>query len=141
MSWRKLTEEDLASRLSVAEIEAYSKSNCFTANPADTILTNVTEEARGFIASGRKCRLGPEGTLPQMLVSSALSIAVVELLTRISRKVNEDRSKARDNAYSLLNKIAAGEVVPEDYGEAPKETDKVATAPAYAPPKPARLLD
>ena len=139
--WRKLTEEDLASRLSVAEIDAYSKQGSFTTDPVEVILTNVTEEVRGFITSGRKCRLGPEGTLPTMLVSSAIAIAVVELLTRINRKANEDRTKARDNAYSLLNKIAAGEIGPEDYGELPKETDKVASAPSFSAPKPERLLD
>ena len=139
--WRKLTEEDLASRLSVAEIEAYSKQSSFTTDPVEVILANVTEEVRGFITSGRKCRLGPEGTLPTMLVSSAISIAVVELLMRISRMPNDARTKARDDAYSLLNKIAAGEVVPEDYGEPPKETDKVATSPAFSAPRPERLLD
>lgn len=139
--WRKLTEEDLASRLSVVEIEAYSKSNSFTTDPVEVILANVTEEVRGFITSGRKCRLGPDGTLPTMLVSSAIAIAVVELLTRINRKANEDRTKARDNAYSLLNKIAAGDIAPEDYGEPPKETDKVATSPAFSAPRPERLLD
>jgi len=139
--WRKLTEDDLTSRLSRAEIEAYSRSASFATNPVSSILSDVTEEVRGYIASGRKCRMGPDGTIPSMLVSSALSLAVIYLLGRIGISPNEARSKAATDAYAVLNKVSSGGIIPEDYGEPPKESNKLATAPSYSNVHPTRLLD
>ena len=139
--WTKLTEDDVIANLTRRELDAHR--NEFEVDVVRKILVETVDLVRGSIESGRKCRLSPEaGTIPAMLVSPSVDYAVFALLKRINVVPNEARTKAYERALTLFEKVAAGQIVPPDYG-APvaDETKQVATAPAFSAPKPARLLD
>lgn len=139
--WRKLTEDDLVATLSRAEVDAFK--NDFEIEAVEKLLIDVTAEVRGFIDSGRKCRMDPdEATLPAMLKSAAMDYMAFKLLKRLDIVPNEARTKAYDRACDLFEKVARGEIVPPDYGTpATDDTKQVATSPTFSPAQPARLLD
>ncbi len=133
--WKKLTAEDLASKLSQREIDAYSRSSFAQTEPVDALLDHTVEEVRGFIASGRKCVLDPnESTIPAMLTSAVLDYVTFNLLKRINQPVSDPRTKAYDRAVALFDKLATGAIVPPDGGEnaTPKESFTDLTRPSIA---------
>ena len=139
--WTKLTEDDLVAALSRKEVDAYK--NDFEIDAVEKLLADTTAEVRGYIEAGRKCRMSPDAaTLPPMLVSPTLEVAAFRLLKRRNVNPNEARTTAYERALSLLEKVAAGQIVPADYNApAADDTKQVATSPAFSAPKPARLLD
>lgn len=141
MAWRKITRADFAATLSEAEIRAFGQSDDYTENTIEQLVENTVSTVRGFILSGRRCRVSPDlSTLPDMLVSPAMDYAAYNLLKRYNRNPNEARTRAYERANALFDKIAAGDVVPEDF-DAADPMRPVAAAPAFSPPRPARLLD
>ena len=111
--WTKLTEEKIFANLSRNEVDAYRED--FEVDVIQAIIADTVELIRGSIESGRKCRLSPEaGTIPPMLISQAADYATFVLLKRIDIVPNDARTKAYENANSLFNKIASGQVIPPD---------------------------
>lgn len=142
MAWQKITSEDLASRLSADEIAAYSANGAWDRDAAAQLLAQTTAVFRGHVASGRKCRMDADAeTLPAMLVSAALAYATFDLCARLGTEPTEARKEARRAAEELLVKIAAGEIVPEDAGDAPTAAPSLAQCPAFAQATPERMLD
>ncbi|MGN0846827.1 MAG: phage protein Gp36 family protein [Kiritimatiellia bacterium] len=140
--WRKITKEDLHATLSEQEIRAFGQTDAFDASAVERQVANTVAAVRGFVRSGRRCRMSPdESTLPEMLVSPAMDVAAFNLLKRFNRVPNEARTKAAERAQDLFERIAAGAVVPEDHGEEPADASPAAAAPAFSPPSPVRLLD
>lgn len=134
MSWRKITQADFEAALSRKEIELFARSsNPDEDSPVDRQLAITTDAVRGFVRSGRKCRICPEeGTLPDMLIAPALDIAVFNLLKRFSPAISEPRTAAYNRANSLMERIATGEIAPEDFGDAPEpETFTTLARPAF----------
>ena len=141
MNWKKLTEDDLVTTLSRAEVDTFK--NDFEIEAVERLLADTTAEVRGYIDAGRKCRMSPDAsTLPPMLVTPTLEVAAFRLLKRRNVNPNEARTTAYERALSLFEKVAAGQIVPADYNApAADDTKQVATSPAFSAPKPARLLD
>ena len=128
--WTKLTEEKIVANLSRREIESYRRD--FEVDVVRSIIDDTTELIRGSIESGRKCRLSPEaGTIPKMLISPASDYAAYMLLKRINIVPNEARTASYENANSLFNKIASGQIIPPDGVNAEPE------APVRDPARPA----
>ena len=135
MSWRKVTRDDLAATLSEREIRVFGQNDSFDEAAVDRQLANAVSAVRGYIRSGRKCRMPDDGELvPDFLVTPATDLAAYNLLKRFNRNPNEARTKAYERALALFEKVAAGAVVPEDYGESPSEVEVASSLakPAFA---------
>lgn len=141
MAWREPTIDDFKAALSETEARAYGKSDDFSDDVIGTKLKNTVAAVRGYIRSGRKCRMpNDERLLPEFLISPAMSYMVFELLTRYGRTVNASREKTYDHARELFDKIAQGSIVPEDYGETPEEVDVASSLPKPSVIRKRRLL-
>lgn len=134
MAWRKPTTDDLVSTLSQKEIDLFSKSAEFSGtDPIARQIDLTVSTVRGFISSGRKCKMSPEtDSIPEMLIESAMAYAAFNLLKRMPVQIGEARTKAYERAASLFDKIATGVIVPEDYGETEeKETFTSLARPSF----------
>ena len=113
MPWRVPTQEDLATRLSDAEIAAYS-STVALGDPIAELLRQTADEVRGYVAANRTAILSPVAhSLPTMLIGPCIDIAVVNLLKVVDFNAGETRQKAYDRAYQLLKEISEGKITPE----------------------------
>lgn len=115
MAWRQITLNDLFATLSEDEVLSFGEN----ANADDTVLrtaiNNAVGVARGYCRAGRKCRLAPqEDYLCDMLIAPTMDYAAFNLLKRYNISVNESRRLAYDRAVELFNRIASGEITPED---------------------------
>jgi phage gp36-like protein len=121
MSWSGITPESLATRLSQAELEALGTQqlDVWQADPVQEILTQVTDEIRGYIAVNAFNRVGPADTLPTQLHSAALAIARYRLLGRLAAGKSADdlggefRQRDYDDAIRLLRDVAKGDYAVE----------------------------
>lgn len=130
--WRKVTRDDLGAALSEKEIRVFGSNENADETTVEQQVANTVSAVRGYIRSGRKCRMPDDETLlPDMLVSPAMDLAAYNLLKRFNRAPNEARTKAYEHAQSLFERVAAGSIVPEDYGETPSEV-----APRTSPARP-----
>lgn len=126
--WRKPDIEDFYATLEQSEADLFSRSDGSALDTIQRQIDLAVSHARGFIRSGRKCAMSAdESLLPEMLVAPAMDFAVFNLLKRLRRDVNASRTKAYDRACALFEKIGAGAIVPEDYGEAPDKLEKAAS--------------
>ncbi len=118
MAWRALTEDDLKTKLSGVELSIY-RSVVLAAGQADPIqplLTMITDKVRGYIGNCQRNTLGPEGTLPDKLISSAIDMAVIEVMGRAAGKVtdpHEVRKEAMRTAIQLMRDVARCEFAVE----------------------------
>ena len=116
-NWRTVDENDLAATLSQREIDAFRRSG-----PADgsdrvaRLLERTVATVRGWISSNGNVRPGPVGTLPASLMSPAMDYAAYDLLKSLDKVPNEARTRARERAEELFEKIAAGKLTPESHG-------------------------
>lgn len=141
MSWRTVSEADLAATISQGEIEAYrADSPLDGSDPVEVLINRTVATTRNWIACNGSIRLGPVATLPEGLISPAMDYAAADLLKRMNVELNEDRRRAREKAEQLFEKIATGALTCESYGDESGES-RAASAPAFAPPTPERLLD
>lgn len=117
MPWRVPTQEDLATRLSDAEIAAYSSTTTF-GDPITELLHQTADEVRGYVAANRTAVLSPVAhSLPPMLIGPCLDIVVINLLKVVDLNASETRQKAYDRAYQLLKEISEGKITPEPGSE------------------------
>lgn len=136
MAWHKLTEIDLASKLSQSEIDDYRISSGYTddgsvKDPVAGLLEMTANRVRGYCRQNTSIRLAPEeDTIPQDLVSAAMDIAAFDILKRMPMDVNDPRKTAYDRALELMDKVASGAYLPEPYGSTDDENDRV--LPLYA---------
>lgn len=140
-AWRKVTETDLTSALSAAEVGAF-KQSAGRGQPVAQQIEATVAYVRGCIRSGGRCRPDPdESTLPESLVAPAMDWLRYRYISRIDLKINEARTKLYEDARRLFEEIARGEYVPEsavedDYGDSGR-----ALSPVAASANPQRLLD
>lgn len=130
--WRKISRDDFTATLSEKEIRVFGQNENYDEQTIDQQLANTVSAVRGFIRSGRKCRMPDDETLlPDMLISPAMDWAAFNLLKRYNRNPNEARTKAYERAQALFEKVAAGQIVPEDFGEIPSDVvpDKLTQVP------------
>lgn len=118
-NWRTVSETDLAAKIAQDEIDAYRASG-----PVDgsdrvaALLKSTVETIRGWISCNGSVRMCPQpGTLPLSLISPAMDYAAFDLLKSQAMEVNETRTRARERAEQLFEKIATGVFKPESYSE------------------------
>lgn len=140
-AWRKVTEADLTSALSAAEVGAF-KQSAGRGQPVAQQIEATVAYVRGCIRSGGRCRPDPdESTLPESLVAPAMDWLRFRFLTRMNIQVNEARTKLYEDARKLFDAIARGEYVPESAVEDEEDATSKSVSPAAAPATPPRLLD
>ena len=143
MAWRKVTEQDLVSALSLAETEAFRKSADFAGDPVEKQLASAVAHVRGMIRSGSgRVKMSPDPlALPESLIVPAMDYLRFHILARMNVAVNESRTKAYDDALELFVALRRGEFVPEPDGDENDQATDKAVSPAAADADPPRLLD
>ena len=140
MAWRRPTEDDFLATLEEREADVFARNLEADRAPLRQQMALAVSHARGCVRSGRKCRMpADEGLLPDMLVGPAMDYAAFNLLSRLRRDVNASRTKKYERACALFDKVAAGSIVPEDFGEDPT-TVEPASALARPSIRPKRRL-
>lgn len=128
MSWRAPSVDDFFATLEEDEASVFARNDTADRAPILRQLELAVSHARGCVRSGRKCRMpSDEALLPDMLIAPAMDYAAFNLLKRLRRNVNESRTRSYDRACSLFEKVASGEIVPEDYGEDPADVEPAST--------------
>ena len=112
MSWRLLTEQDLAGHLSDTELQRLRAAANGSQQDlvADTLL-GISNTVRGYISAHPANRLGPDGTVPAELVDAACHIAVIHISTRVGGMLLDPkglRQKASEESMALLRDVAKG---------------------------------
>ena len=116
--WRTLTRDDLISKQSEQEANAFSKK-AWSIDPIPPILTMTADFVRDACRSNGNVRLSPEPhSRPGGTITKALDYAIYDLLKRIGVPIGKDREKAREKAEIYFDDIAKGKINPESYGVA-----------------------
>lgn len=122
MSWRIITEADLETVLSSAELESIRAAVLRAADPQATPPTTaqpdpvqptldlVTSLVRGYISASGRYVMGATG-MPQSLIAPACDIAAYRIYARVNLDPGSTRQKQHDDAIALLKSVASG-----DYG-------------------------
>ena len=137
MAWRKPTFQDIAAKLSQHEIDEYRISAGFvdgkTPDPIPDLLALTADRVRGYCRQNVAIRLSPnEHEIPSDLVSCAMDICAFDILKRMPMDVKDPRRIAYEQALQLLEKVAAGQYLPEPYGSTDEENDRVLPLYGYS---------
>lgn len=136
--WRALTETDLLSRLSATELERVrAKAVEMEGDPIADAITQVVDEVRGYIAGNGSVTMGAAGTLPPRLIGVALDILVPVVYRRVGGvmvDLDDQRTKAADEARKLLRDVAAGKFVVTDGASGAEAQDNGAEYSSPATP-------
>lgn len=111
MAWRAITDADILTRMSGDELETFRVSALATGqdDPVADVITQVTNEIRGYIAACEKNTLGSAGTIPETLLGTALDKLVIEIQSRVAGIVIDSDEVRRDKlarAQRLLRDVA-----------------------------------
>lgn len=143
-NWRTVDENDLAATISQSEIDAFRRDGATDGSDAVArLLDSTVSYVRSFCTMNGRVKMGPDGTIPAGLVVPAMDYASAKVLKRIDVPLNEDRRAALKRAEELFEKISQGAITPESYAADGQLDDdaRPASAPAFAPATPERLLD
>ena len=119
MSWITITEDDVKTRLTGAELSAFRTAALAAGqtDPLPEVIAQVTDEVRGYIAACPRNSLGAAGTIPKRLLGAALNIIRYRVATRLpSMKALIDglREGEYKDALTLLRQVAACDYAIED---------------------------
>lgn len=129
MSWIALTEADVQTRMTDTELAKYKAiglASGQTTLVAD-VLVEVQEMVRGYVAGCERNTLEEGVKIPVKLKSSALDIAVMELMKRcggVITDVDDQRAESYNRAITLLERVSecrfavSDPTDPEDEGQA-----------------------
>lgn len=118
--WRAITEADILSKMSSAELEAFREAAVSSDqdDPITSAITNVTGLVRGYVASNASNTLDTEtDTVPERLIPAAVDVLVVDIPARAAgTQIDPDsaRAKAKDKAIKLFEQVAADKFSIED---------------------------
>jgi len=109
MDWITLTESDLLTVVSDAELTAWRQTALAAgqADPVSAVMATVALLVRGYAA--HQVTPGATGTIPDTLTSTALDLVAYRLPLRVGDKPTEARKNAYDAAMELLRSCAKGE--------------------------------
>ena len=72
MAWKQPTQDDFFATLDAEEAALFARNENDDRTPIDLQIAMTVSHVRGFIRSGRKCRMpGDESLLPDMLITPA----------------------------------------------------------------------
>lgn len=146
MSWTTLTTADLLARLSESERQTLEEKDLAEGqtSPVTAILSQVTGMVRRAVGKGGGT-LGLAGTIPDELISAAISIARYQLCCRFpTQLLNEHRVKEYDNAIAELKDVAddaAGIAAPATATSDTIEAESITPSIGDDPPRGTRYFD
>lgn len=114
MSWRKITEADLLTQISGAELDGFRKAALAKKqpDPVQPSIDLVTAKVRGYVAGKHAGALSANSSaVPERLIGAAVSMVIIEIQTRAAGILIDPkgaRQKAADEAGRLLRDVAAG---------------------------------
>lgn len=121
MPWIILTVDHVYQSLAEPELAALRELLLMPSqvDPLPEILDRTSQEVRGYVAAWHGQQVGQPGTVPNELLTSAISIARWRLIGRLPVKIfaTEFRRKEYDDALHQLELVAAGKFlvsIPED---------------------------
>lgn len=140
MSWITITEDNLLTRISGAELDSLRDAVLAVgqADPIAEIISTVTKEVRGYVAACARNSLGAAGTVPEELLGAALDRIVWEIMKRPAATIidgNDARKDANAAALALFKDVAACrfELEQPDGAEASNTATAVINPPASHP--------
>lgn len=146
MSWRVITEADVLSKISSAELEAIRAAALADGqtDPVTTEIDSVTELVRGYVASNPKNDLDTDNVtyIPERLIGPAVKILVVDIPSRVAGFAldeNDVRRDAKKEAIRLLEQVAAGKFSITDPSTGTEGTESI--RPYYLQGKSTRRFD
>lgn len=103
-NWRAITEADIATRLSGAELAAYRNAGLDAAegDPVALLIAAVTDLVRGYVVGCPRNVLGAAGTVPKVLLDNALSIIVMRVMSRCYGEVLDPTGQRKADADAAL---------------------------------------
>lgn len=109
MAWISITEADLLTVISGAELSGYRGAALALAqpDPVQPTIDQVTDLVRGYVGGCKTNTLGAGSTIPQKLLAPALDLIVVRIPLRVGQNPKTGRKEAADNAVALLEQVAA----------------------------------
>jgi hypothetical protein len=110
MNWRKITDEDLHSKMVQAELDAIADAK------ARTIL-NVVSKVRGYVASAGIALDADTEAIPERLISDACAVVVVDAYISLGgtlKDPNGERAQAKRDALKLFEAVGRGDYSIED---------------------------
>lgn len=142
--WIALTEAHLLTRLSGKELTALRAAALAVAqpDPVADVFNQITRKVRSRVAACMQNNTGPEGTIPDELLSDALALCVVSIMTRPGGTMIDpesqrakDAAQAESNLRDVARCLIAIEQPPSD-----QESGEVIGAPSpKISPKPRRF--
>lgn len=111
MGWNALTESDIKSRLAAAELTALKTVETVAGQDvvAD-LISQVTDEIRGYVSACSINSLGADGTIPDRLKTAAVNLIRYRLLNRLPIKtpslMDERREEYKDSIQQLRDVAA-----------------------------------
>ena len=111
MAWRAIIEADIQTGITGVELTS-ARTVVLAAGQVDPLTECIqvaVDMIRGYIAGSQNNHLGPEGTVPDKLVATAIDIVVYRLCKRIPKKIllTDERRDAYEDAIKLLKDVAA----------------------------------
>ena len=141
MAWRAITEADLLTRISGAELEAFREAALADGqvDPVGSIFTQVSDTIRGYVAANEKNSLGMAGTIPVNLMGTAIDLSIIEIPNRVAGMLidpEDIREKKMARAERRLRDVAADKFKveqPDSENEAEEDfggtTSPISTSP------------
>lgn len=114
MNWRAITESDVLTQISGAELEALRGAVLASgqADPVQPCIDAVTAKVRGFVAANSSNTLDADASkIPDRLIEGAVSLIIIQIMTRAGGTLIDPegaRQKAADEAGRLFRDVAAG---------------------------------
>jgi len=146
MAWRAITEADILTQLSASEL-ASIKSTSRGSDPVPPLLAAMAERVRGSVAANRSNIMGAEGTIPERLMSAAVSLLVIQLYAAnagLLVDLNETRKDAAKSAERMLERVADGKYaveLPGNVGESTEDGSSSSAELITSNPNPLRRQD
>ncbi|MGB1224824.1 MAG: hypothetical protein ACPHCN_11865 [Mycobacterium sp.] len=124
--WTEVTEDDILSALTSAEMGAYRRASVKDGqNPLQQAIESSVTEMRGRIAACDRNRLAPGMTVPPEVLHHLLATIRYRFLSRLPISISDERTKEFDKATAFARDVSrcdvaveqppAGDVSPADY--------------------------
>lgn len=128
MNWRKITDEDLLSKMVDAELDAIEDAK-------ERTVLNVVSKVRGYIASAGIDLDADTEAIPERLISDACAVIVVDAYISLGGNLKDpkgERAQAKRDALKLFRDVATGDYSITDPVTA-EESSESAAKPIYVP--------
>lgn len=109
-SWQTVSESDLTTVVSGAELSAYRTAALADgqADPVAAVITAAVNECRGRIAAHPKNKLASGETIPAALLPHVLVLARQRIFSRLPVKISQARQDEYSETQAFLRDVAKG---------------------------------